>query len=47
MTTLINSLLALPGVRIAIFVILGILALLYILSIIPAACHNNSKDRKG
>ena len=37
MTTLINSLLALPGVRIAIFAILGILALLYILSIIWVA----------
>ena len=37
MSTLINSLLALPGVRIAIFAILGILALLYILSIIWVA----------
>ena len=44
MEALISSILALPGVRIAIFVILGILALLYVLSIIWVARDSYLRD---
>ena len=44
MTALINSILAMPGVKITIFVILGVLALLYMLSIIWVARDSYLRD---
>lgn len=44
MEALLNSLLALPGVRIAIFSVLGILALLYVLSVVWVARDSYLRD---